>query len=70
MQLSTGRLTVPGFTNKHAYMSRNKAKNIDDPRSLPIKTTSSCEVFQASMPRKIVGNQESGRAIWPGCTCI
>ena len=47
---STGRLPVHGCTNTHGlHVNRNKAKHINDARSLRTKATFSCEVNHASM---------------------
>ena len=55
---------------KHPRIACQKAKSINDPRSLLIKATFSCEVIHASMPRELVGNQAWGRVLCLGCPCI
>ena len=46
---STGRLPVPGCTNTHGQHVKKRDKRINDPRSLRIKATFSCEVIHAPM---------------------
>ena len=63
MHQSTGRLPVPGCT----YTNRaHQAKHTNDPRSLQIKATFSCEVMHASMLRKLGGNRTVWSYILPG----
>ena len=64
-----GWTSVSAWLGKHDNMSLKK-KNINDPGSLQIKATFSCEVIHASMPKKLSGNRACGRAVCPGCQSI
>ena len=45
-------------------------QHINDPRSLHIKATFSCEVIHASMPKEMCGNRACGHVSLSGCPCI
>ena len=54
---STVRLPVPGCKNTHGWHVKKQANHSNDPRSLRIYVTFSCEVIHASMLRRLCGNQ-------------
>ena len=51
-------------------MSKKIAMHTNDPRSLQIKATRTCEVIHACMPRKLGGIWACGHVSSPGCPGI
>ena len=60
---STGRLPVIGCTNTTMDNKSKKAKHINDPRSLQIKASFSCQVTHTSMLKTLCGNRSGGRVL-------